>query len=169
MFILLLHCRKDTLQYDEEAEQGRDGDSCPPGGKCSLESDERFDCTLNQYAEEGTEYIADTACEQCAADNGGGNGIHLKSFGLLHEAGTGVEAEEETAQTAEGTAEYIRFQFRFSDIQTHHQGGLFVTAYRVDGASEFREFQHYEYQNKNDQCNDHTWVNVRVDHHAFSV
>lgn len=169
VFILFLHCREDTLEYDEEAEQGGYGDSGPPGGKCSLEGDEGFDGTFDEYAEEGTEYISHTAGEQRTADNRGGNGVHLKSLGLLHETCAGVEAEEEAAQTAEGTAEYICFEFRFPHIKTHHQCGLLVAAYRVDGAAELCEFQHDEYQDQDDESDYYTWVNIGINHHAFSV
>lgn len=71
LFLILFFCSsKDTLEYDEEAEHRCDSDSGPPGGQRSLEGNECFDGTFDQYTEQTSEYVSYTTGQQSTADNG---------------------------------------------------------------------------------------------------
>ena len=60
---------KDTLNDDEDKQQNRRQNVRPGAGKLTVGFHDGRDRSVDQYAEEGTENIADTAGQQRTADN----------------------------------------------------------------------------------------------------
>lgn len=128
----------EGLHDDEDAEQRADDDLRPPGGECALEADEGQDDALDQHADEGAGHEGDAACEQRAADDGGGDGVHLHAEAVevvscQHDEAV-RDAAEGGAEAGDGEDEHLRAK----DRQAHERGALLAAADGEDGASEPR-------------------------------
>lgn len=114
----------EGLHDDEDAEQGADDDLRPPGGERALEADEGQDDALDQHADEGAGHEGDAACEQRAADDGGGDGVHLHAEAVevvarQHDEAV-RDAAEGGAEAGDGEDEHLRAE----DRQAHERGAI---------------------------------------------
>ncbi len=73
--------KDDALKHDEETQHGAVGHFLPPGLIERTESDDLLDGRQDHGAEKGADYVAYASGQQCAADDGGGNGIHFAAHG----------------------------------------------------------------------------------------
>ena len=60
---------KDTLNDDEDKQQDRSQNVRPGTGKLSVRLDDGGDGSVDQYAKECTENVADAACQERSADD----------------------------------------------------------------------------------------------------
>ena len=65
------------LHHNKDAEQNSDNDLCPPCGQCSLERNECQNHALDQHTKKRARNKANTAGQQCAANDRGCDCIHF--------------------------------------------------------------------------------------------
>ena len=166
---LFLQEGKHALEHNKEAQQGRGENVGPGGGQLAVELDNGGDGAVDEHAEQGADHVAHAAGEQCAADDGGGDGVHLHAGGLADAGRLGVQAVADAANGAQERGQHIGFQLGLFHVQAHHSRRLLTAAHSVEGAAEFRIPQDQENHNQHQQRDQHAHADVGHNQHTLPV
>src|ERR1041385_3211184 len=120
--------RDDVLEDDEDKDEQADDNTGPPTTEIALKGDEGLDKPQDQYAHGRSSHQTDTATEQSAANDDGGNRIQFQADARSGVTGLGVEGINHTRERRTKTGKRIDENPCASDRQAHESGGLLIAS-----------------------------------------